>query len=47
MSTPPCPITGAPAVRHIQWVPACFLIGQWRREMDVDAGMSFGGQDGG
>jgi SAM-dependent methyltransferase len=46
MSTPLCPITGAPAVRHVQSVPARFLVGRWRREMDVDAGASFGGQHG-
>ena len=45
MTTPLCPITGAPAVRHIQWVPARFLVARWRREMDVDAGVSFGGQE--
>src|SRR5262245_59277462 len=45
MSPPLCPITGAPAVRQVQWVPARFLVKQWRREMDVDAGASFAGHD--
>ncbi|SRR6266545_953189 len=45
MNPPLCPITSAPAVRHIQWVPARFLVSRWRREMDVDAGASFGGHE--
>jgi SAM-dependent methyltransferase len=45
MNTPPCPITGAPAVRHIQWVPARLLVRLWRSGMDLEAGPSFGGQD--
>jgi SAM-dependent methyltransferase len=45
ITTPPCPITGAPAVRHIQWVPARLLIQLWRAGMGLEAGPSFAGQE--
>jgi SAM-dependent methyltransferase len=44
MSNPPCPITGEPAVRHIQWVSARLLVDLWRYGMRVDARPSFGGR---
>jgi SAM-dependent methyltransferase len=45
MTHPPCPVTGQPAVRHVQWVDAEFLAALWRIEFGVDAKPSFGGQE--
>lgn len=42
---PACPITGLPAVRHIQWVPALLLIRLWRIEFKTDPRPSFDGVD--
>jgi SAM-dependent methyltransferase len=45
MIHPPCPVTGEPAVRHIQWVRADFLAALWRIQFRVDACPSFGQQE--
>jgi SAM-dependent methyltransferase len=42
---PFCPVTGRPAVRHIQWVSATLLRDLWRIEFKTDARASFGGID--
>lgn len=41
---PSCPVTGAPAVRLVQWVDAGFLADLWRIIFKVDSLPSFGGQ---
>jgi SAM-dependent methyltransferase len=45
MTHPPCPVSGSPAVRHVQWVDAEFLATLWRIEFGVDARPSFGQQE--
>jgi SAM-dependent methyltransferase len=45
MSNPACPITGAPAIRLVQWVSANFLVNLWRIVFRVDARSSFGRQE--
>lgn len=42
---PICPVTGRPAVRHIQWVSARLLRDLWRIEFKADARTSFSGID--
>ncbi len=42
---PICPVTGRPAVRHIQWVSARLLRDLWRIEFKTDARASFRGID--
>ena len=42
---PACPVTGRPAVRHIQWVTARLLTDLWRIEFKTDARPSFCGVD--
>ena len=43
MTPPPCPITGEPATRLVQWVGAKHLSELWRIAMRVDVGPSFRG----
>ncbi|GJE55622.1 MULTISPECIES: class I SAM-dependent methyltransferase [Methylobacterium] len=43
MTPPPCPITGEPAIRLVQWVGAGFLADLWRITLRVDALPSFKG----
>ena len=45
MNYPLCPITGEPAVRHVQWIKARFLIDLWRYSLGVDARPSFGAEE--
>ena len=40
---PACPVTGRPAVRHVQWVTARLLTDLWRIEFKTDARPSFRG----
>ncbi len=40
---PACPVTGLPAVRHVQWVTARLLADLWRIEFKTDARPSFRG----
>lgn len=42
MTTPLCPITGEPAVRHVQWIKSRFLADLWRVTFGVKARSSFG-----
>ena len=42
---PACPVTGRPAVRHIQWVAARLLTDLWRIEFKTDVRPSFRGID--
>ncbi|MGH6836152.1 MAG: class I SAM-dependent methyltransferase [Methylocella sp.] len=42
---PACPVTGYPAVRHVQWVAARLLTDLWRIEFKTDARPSFRGVD--
>jgi SAM-dependent methyltransferase len=42
---PACPVTGRPAVRHVQWVTARLLTDLWRIEFKTDARPSFRGVD--
>jgi SAM-dependent methyltransferase len=42
---PSCPVTGLPAVRHVQWVTARLLADLWRIEFKTDARPSFRGVD--
>jgi SAM-dependent methyltransferase len=42
MNNPPCPVTGEPAVRLIQWIKPRFLLDLWRYGLRVDARSSFG-----
>jgi SAM-dependent methyltransferase len=42
---PSCPVTGRPAVRHIQWVSAHLLIDLWRFTFKTDVRPSFCGID--
>jgi 2-polyprenyl-3-methyl-5-hydroxy-6-metoxy-1,4-benzoquinol methylase len=42
MTNPPCPITGEPAIRHVQWVTTRLLSDLWRYTFSVDARPSFG-----
>lgn len=42
MTNPACPVTGAPAVRLVQWISTKFLISLWRIIFHVDARASFG-----
>jgi SAM-dependent methyltransferase len=42
---PACPVTGRPAVRHVQWVSARLLTDLWRIEFKTDARPSFCGVD--
>jgi SAM-dependent methyltransferase len=42
---PACPVTGRPAVRHVQWVTARLLTDLWRIEFKTDARSSFRGVD--
>jgi 2-polyprenyl-3-methyl-5-hydroxy-6-metoxy-1,4-benzoquinol methylase len=42
---PACPITGRPAVRHVQWVTARLLTDLWRIVFKTDARPSFRGVD--
>jgi SAM-dependent methyltransferase len=42
---PFCPVTGRPAIRHIQWVSARLLTDLWRIEFKTDARPAFGGID--
>jgi SAM-dependent methyltransferase len=42
---PACPVTGRPAVRHVQWVTARLLTDLWRIEFKTDARPSFRGID--
>jgi len=42
---PACPVTGRPAVRHVQWVTARLLTDLWRIEFKTDARPSFCGVD--
>src|ERR1700732_825724 len=44
-SAPACPVTGRPAVRHVQWVAARLLTDLWRIEFKIDARPSFRGID--
>ncbi|MGH9676499.1 MAG: class I SAM-dependent methyltransferase, partial [Candidatus Acidiferrum sp.] len=44
-SAPACPVTGRPAVRHVQWVTARLLTDLWRIEFKTDARPSFRGID--
>jgi SAM-dependent methyltransferase len=43
MVNPLCPVTGLPAVRHVQWVSTRLLADLWRIEFGVDARSSFKG----
>ncbi len=43
--SPACPVTGRPAVRHVQWVTARLLSDLWRIEFKTDARPSFRGID--
>jgi len=45
MTNPPCPVTGAPAVRLVQWVPTRFLVDLWRVVYRTDARSSLGEHD--
>lgn len=45
MEAPLCPVTGRPAVRHVQWVSPRLLADLWRIEFGVDARPSFAGID--
>jgi SAM-dependent methyltransferase len=45
MNIPLCPVTGLPAVRHVQWVSTRLLTDLWRIEFGVDARPSFHGLD--
>lgn len=40
---PPCPVTGAPAKRLVQWVSADLLAEMWRRAFRIDVRPSFRG----
>ncbi len=42
---PLCPVTGRPAIRHVQWVSARLLRDLWRIEYHVDASALFRGID--
>src|SRR5580693_5274798 len=42
---PACPVTGRPAVRHVQWVTARLLSDLWRIEFKTDTRPSFRGID--
>jgi SAM-dependent methyltransferase len=39
---PSCPVTGRPAIRHVQWVTTRLLSDLWRIEFRADARPSFG-----
>ena len=43
MANPPCPVTGEPATRLVQWVSARLLARMWRIALRVDARPSFHG----
>ena len=43
MSNPPCPVTGEPATRLVQWVGAGLLTALWGRGLGVDVRPSFRG----
>ncbi|MDR7036064.1 SAM-dependent methyltransferase [Methylobacterium sp. BE186] len=43
MTPPPCPITGEPARRLVQWVSAKLLVELWHRILQVDVRPSFAG----
>src|SRR5262245_55730674 len=43
LQPPPCPITGAPPVRHVQTVSLRLLKDLWRIEYGVDASASLNG----
>jgi len=45
VANPLCPVTGEPARRLVQWVPARLLTELWRIELQVDVKPSFGGQE--
>ncbi|HET6378608.1 MAG TPA: methyltransferase domain-containing protein [Methylocella sp.] len=42
VEVPSCPVTGRPAIRHVQWVTARLLSDLWRIEFKADARPSFG-----
>src|SRR3974377_1539892 len=42
---PDCPVTGLPAIRHVQWVTARLLTDLWRIEFKADSRPSFRGID--
>ncbi len=42
-TAPPCPVTGKPAVRRVQWVTSRLLADLWRIAFGVDARSSFDG----
>jgi SAM-dependent methyltransferase len=43
VAAPPCPVTGKPAVRRVQWVTSKLLVDLWRIAFGVDARSSFSG----
>jgi SAM-dependent methyltransferase len=45
MTNPLCPVTGEPAVRLVQWIPADLLATLWRIIFKVDTRSSFGSQE--
>jgi SAM-dependent methyltransferase len=44
-ATPPCPITGQPAMRRVQWITSRLLVDLWRIAFKTDARSSLAGID--
>ena len=42
MANPKCPITGEPAIRHVQWLDADDLVTGWKYIFGAPARASFG-----